>query len=220
MGGVIIVIIAVLMNVVVRKVAAVALELTGLDRRTADFQALSALTGTGFTTREAEGVLNDPRRRRIISILMIVSNAGMVAVIAGVVSSVITIASPWAVLRFVILVIALYLIFRLATHTRWARYFSKKIESKLKERFQLDKRTIDRILDLGEDYGIAEITLQESSSAVGKTLASSELSKKNILVLAIERTEEKVLVPKGNNKLHAGDNLICYGRFKEMQELT
>jgi len=220
MGGVIIVIIAVLMNVVVRKVAAVALELTGLDRRTADFQALSALTGTGFTTREAEGVLSDPRRRRIISILMIVSNAGMVAVIAGVVSSVVTIASPWAVLRFVILVIALYLIFRLATHTRWARYFSKKIESKLKERFQLDKRTIDRILDLGEDYGIAEITLQESSSAVGKTLASSELGKKDILVLAIERTDEKVLVPKGNNKLHAGDNLICYGRFKEMQELS
>lgn len=220
MGGIIIVIVVVFMNVMVRWVAAVALQLTGLDRRTANFQALSALTGTGFTTREAELVLMYPLRRRIISILMIVSNAGMVAVIAGLVSSFLTVTSYWAILRFIILVIALFLIFKLATHTRWARYLSKKIENKLKERFQFEKRTVDRIIDLGEDYGVAEISLHEGSSAVEKTLAASGIGKKEILVLAIERADEKILVPKGNHKLHAGDNLICYGRFKEMQELS
>jgi len=220
MGGVILVIIVVFIIVMIRKVATVALQLTGLDKITASFQALSALTGTGFTTKEAELVLNHPTRRRIISLLMIVGNAGTVAVIAGLVSSFVSIASPWAIIRFVILVIALYLIFKMATHTRLARILSKKIEEKLRQRFKIQKRTVQKILDLGEDYGIAEITLHESSPMVGKTLASSDLSRKKILVLAIERGKEKSLVPRGNHKLQTGDILICYGSFSEMREMA
>jgi len=153
MGGIILIIVVVFVSVMIRKVAMVALQLTGLDKPTASFQALSALTGTGFTTREAELVLNHPMRRRIISLLMIIGNAGTVAVIAGLVSSFLTVTSSWAILRFIVLIIALYLIFKMATHTRLARILSKKIEEKLQEKFQLQKRTIERILDLGEDFG-------------------------------------------------------------------
>ena len=220
MGGIILIIIVLFISVMIRKIATVALQLTGLDKPTASFQALSALTGTGFTTREAELVLNEPTRRRIISILMIIGNAGMVVVIAGLVSSFVTIVSPWAVLRFVVLAIALYLIFRMATHTRLARLLSKKIEKKLREKFELQKTTIERILDLGEDFGIAEVTLHQKSLSVGKTLASSDFGKKKVLVLAIEREEERILVARGNHKLHAGDNLICYGSFTEMREIA
>lgn len=220
MGGIIFIIIVVFIIVIIRKVAAVALQLTGLDKPTASFQALSALTGTGFTTREAELVLNHPMRRRIISLLMITGNAGMVAVIAALVSSFLTVTSAWAILRFVVLIVALYLIFKMATHTRLARLLSKKIGEKLQENFKLQKRTVERILDLGEDFGIAEITLYEGSPSVGKTLATSDLRKKKILVLAIERDEERILVPKGNHKLHTGDNLICYGSFTEMRAIT
>lgn len=62
--------------------------------------------------------------------------------------------------------------------------------------------------------------MQEGSLCVEKTLASSDLGKKKILVLAIERDGGKILVPRGNHKLHAGDNLICYGSFKEMTEIA
>lgn len=54
----------------------------------------------------------------------------------------------------------------------------------------------------------------------GKTLATSDLREKKILVLAIERDEERILVPRGNHKLHAGDNLICYGSFTEMRGMA
>jgi len=56
--------------------------------------------------------------------------------------------------------------------------------------------------------------------AAGKTLASSDLGKKKILILAIERDKETILVPRGNHKLHAGDNLICYGSFTEMRGMA
>ncbi|KKL58829.1 hypothetical protein LCGC14_2221450, partial [marine sediment metagenome] len=80
MGGIILVIVVVFIIVMIGKVVTVALKLTGLDERTASFQTLSALTCTGFTTREAESVVTHPMRRRIIFFLMIIGNAGMVAV--------------------------------------------------------------------------------------------------------------------------------------------
>jgi Trk-type K+ transport system membrane component len=43
------------------RAAAVALMMTGMDEKKAKFQALSAFSGTGFTTKEAESVINNPR---------------------------------------------------------------------------------------------------------------------------------------------------------------
>jgi hypothetical protein len=48
----------------------------------ARFQALSAFSGTGFTTREAERIVNHPRRRKIVIYLIMLGNAGIVSVIA------------------------------------------------------------------------------------------------------------------------------------------
>lgn len=141
-------------------------------------------------------------------------------VIAGLVSSFLNITSPWAVLRFVVLIIALYFIFKLATHSKIGRALSKKIEEKLRERFKIHKRAIGRILDIGEDFGIAEVTLHKDSPSIGKTLATSELSKRKISVLAIERQDEKIFKARGNHKLHPGDNLICYGSFTDMNAIN
>ncbi len=54
------------LSLVVARVAAKALILTGLDEGVAHFQARSAMTGTGFTTEESESVVNHPIRRRIL----------------------------------------------------------------------------------------------------------------------------------------------------------
>jgi len=61
----------------------IALEATGMERAKSRFQALSALTGSGFTTREAESVVNHPHRRFIISWLMFIGNAGIIIFIVA-----------------------------------------------------------------------------------------------------------------------------------------
>lgn len=40
--------------ILVVRIATVILKMTGLDENTARFQSVSAFTGTGFTTKEAE----------------------------------------------------------------------------------------------------------------------------------------------------------------------
>jgi len=47
-----------------------------VSRQAADVQARSALTGTGFTTSEAEPVVNHAARRRIVLQLMLLGSIG------------------------------------------------------------------------------------------------------------------------------------------------
>jgi len=67
------------------RVAGVALRLTGLPQSVARFQATSALTGTGFTTSEAEGTMHHPVRRRILTLLMFAGHLGLVSLTSTVI---------------------------------------------------------------------------------------------------------------------------------------
>src|SRR4030043_1251773 len=56
----------------------IALEATGMERSRARFQAMSALTGTGFTTREAENIVGHPRRRLMAGWMMFLGRVGII----------------------------------------------------------------------------------------------------------------------------------------------
>jgi Trk K+ transport system NAD-binding subunit len=51
------------LSILVTRIATVALTHTGLSRQSARFQARSAFTGVGFTTRESEKMVNHPLQR-------------------------------------------------------------------------------------------------------------------------------------------------------------
>src|SRR5919202_5031770 len=74
--------IVVLVSLLITRVGTVALSLTGLSTESARFQARSAFFGVGFTTAEAESVVNHPVRRRIVLWLILLGNAGVISVIA------------------------------------------------------------------------------------------------------------------------------------------
>ena len=53
------------------EIATVMFKLTGLDRDTAQFQAVSIISANGFTTVESELIASHPLRRKIAMGLMI-----------------------------------------------------------------------------------------------------------------------------------------------------
>ena len=65
-----ILLIAILVSFIAVRIGGFALQLTGIEPDVARFQALSAFSGTGFTTREAERVVGHRTRRRIVTILI------------------------------------------------------------------------------------------------------------------------------------------------------
>lgn len=76
------------LSLLVIRVGATALMMTGLGWDTASFQSYSAFFGADFTTKEAEMVVNHPVRRRIIRDLIFAGNIGLTS---GLVTLIVTV---------------------------------------------------------------------------------------------------------------------------------
>lgn len=85
--------------------------LTGLAAESARFQARSALTGVGFTTSEAESVVNHPVRRRVV---MLLGSAGVITAIATLMLSFVNTGGRQTALRGVTLMGGLLVVLLIA----------------------------------------------------------------------------------------------------------
>jgi small-conductance mechanosensitive channel len=207
-------------SVIVVKVGAVALRMTGLDAKRAKFQALSAFTGTGFTTRDSELVVRDDRRRRIIMTLMILGNAGFVSVLATLLGSFVLAKKAFEVpIHIVAIALCVYLAYRIGKRGRLMRKWADWIEKRLAKWTSLQEIPVEEVVQLAEGYGVASIRVRPESEVIGHSLAEKALAEKDVLVLAIEREGKTIAAPKANEVIQRGDRLICYGRLKVIKEI-
>ncbi len=209
------------LSLVITRLAAVALAMTGLSREAASFQARSAFTGTGFTTGESEKVVNHPVRRRIIMVLMIMRSAGLVTVIISIILSFVgAVQEAERLFRLLWLVggvVALLILSRLPFVDRG---MEKLIGWALHRWTDLDVRDYARLLNLSGEYTVTEMHVDEGDWVEGKELRDCELGGEGVTVLGIERTDgDYVGAPRGSTPVHAGDTLILYGRSDTLEEL-
>lgn len=208
------VLVVVTLSILVTRVATVALVLTGLSREAARFQARSAFTGVGYTTQESEQVMRHPVRRRIVLVLMLLGNAGIITTITSVVLGFVgDIPAGDAALRWSLLAIGLALLW-VAARSRWLDRRMAPLIRKLLQRYtNLDTRDYARLLHLSDDFGVSELHIDPEDWVAGKSLASAELRREGIEVLGIERREGGYVgMPDGSTEIHSGDTLIVYGR--------
>jgi ribosomal protein S6--L-glutamate ligase len=74
-------------------------------------------------------------------------------------------------------------------------------------------------LTVSTGYGVAEIVVNAASDLVGKSLAESGLSDKDITVLTVQRGTSVIPNPKERHVLQAGDRLLSFGRLEEMRSM-
>jgi hypothetical protein len=202
------------------RASAIALMMTGMDEKRARFQALSAFTGTGFTTREAEYVVSHPKRRRIVSWLMILGNAGIVTVIVAGTSSLATSKGFQVPINVVVLAAGIFVIYKIATHKGFIRRWESYVEEKLtKSRPLLEEEATEDLLHLIEGFGLVRANIKEDSPLIGNSLSQSELTGKGLLVLGIERGKNWIPAPSGEETVKDGDKLVIYGRLDILKAL-
>ena len=213
-------ILVVVFFIFVVKIASVALNMTGLDERKAFFQALSAITGTGFTTRDSELIVNHEIRRRIIMVLMILGNAGLVSVITTLTFSFMKGSFAPVLINTSLTLIVTIFVVQFLRRRGFTRKFTKKIQERLMQSSGFTKRPVEEIMRLAEGYGIAEVTLNEDCSDIGKTLFDSSFRQRDILILAIERGAKVIPAPHATDDLKLNDTLICYGKLDNIAKIT
>ncbi len=209
-------------SLIVTRIATVALTHTGLGREAARFQARSAFTGVGFTTTEAEQIVNHPVRRRIVGWLMVLGNVGIVTAMSSLLISVIEIRGPGgsvlAPLAALVGGIALHF---WAASSQWLDQRMCRVISWALNRFtMIDARDYARLLHLREDYGVSEVRVEAGDWVVGKSLAEARLGKEGLIVLGIQRADGRFVgAPSGDTCVEEDDLLIVYGRTPRIAEL-
>jgi len=218
------------------KVGAVAFEITGLSSKQARFQALSAFTGTGFTTKEAELVAAHGQRRNIASALMILGNAGLVTLVATLVNSISEGASSPVLfipkfseyipaylipyINFSLILVALLLVYKVITSTGVSDYIRAAAKKKMLDKKIVKPVAFEEFLLTSGGYVVSQIEIHKDNPLSGNTLLESNLKAKDVLVLSIERDGHHITNPPAQTKINLGDRLICFGRIDSIREVA
>ncbi len=200
-------------SILIIRFATIALTLTGLSRDTARFQAQSAFTGTGFTTKESESVVNHPARRRVIITLMTLRSIGIVTAVSSLTLSFVSTENAedawtrviWLSIGFIVLIFL--------SKSRWVdKYLTRFIKWILKRWARLEVKDYYALLHLSGDYTIMEMDIEEDDWVAEKSLKELDLPEEGILVLGIRRKDGTFIgAPRGNNHIYPGDTVVVYG---------
>jgi len=208
----------ILISMLFVRAGAIALVLTGMHYDQAKFQALSAFTATGFTTRESEKVVNHPRRRKIISTLMVGGYAGIAAVTVSGTSSLVSTAAENIPRNVIVLVAGLVLIYLLARHMGIMKRWEDVVERLLYRSSLFEFEPVDEMLHLAEGYGLVKIDVIAASPLCGQSIIQIGDIHKDALILGIERGQTWITARHTHEPLEAGDQLVIYGRLNLLKE--
>ena len=215
MAAVIAVLLTVSVSLLITRIGTSALAHTGLSKEVARFQARSAFFGVGFTTSEAESVVNHPVRRRIVLWLVLLGNAGIVTVLASVVLS----ASSGGGItlgRAALLAAGLAILGLLAR----SRALTRAIDAALNRWTDLEVRDYADLLQLSGDFTVSELKVQPEDWLAERSLGELHLRDEGHVVLGVTRAKGGWIgAPDGDTTLHAGDVLVVYGRENRVEEI-
>lgn len=210
------------LSIIITRIATIALAHTGLSEQSARFQARSAFTQAGFTTHESERVVNHPVRRRIIMLLMLLGNIGIVSAVSSLILTFIDQngSSASTAFKMIFLIAGLTLLWIVAM-SRWVDFhLSRLIDWALKRYTHLDIQDYASLMHLAGEYRIVEIRIDPKDWLAQQTLGQAQLREEGIVVLGVQRQDGTYLgVPTANTKVLPRDTLIAYGRVSALAAL-
>ncbi|MEP5729511.1 MAG: hypothetical protein ABJL67_09045 [Sulfitobacter sp.] len=181
------------------RVASVALRLTGMPQSVARFQATSALTGTGFTTSEAEGTMHHPVRRRILTLLMFAGHLGLVSLTSTVILTMTSTQSSYgAVIQILAMIAALVVICALATSKSLDKFMCDWVDRLLTRLGWITPLPYEILYENPDGYQLGEHIIATQTQITG-----------NVQLLSHNGVATAAKVPMS---LSSGDRVVLYAR--------
>jgi len=214
-----ILLIAILVSFIIVRIGGFALQLTGIEPDIARFQALSAFSGTGFTTREAERVVGNKTRRRIVTILIILGNAGTVTVIATLVASFTQVSGyMWFFIRLAIIIGGIFGLYQLIIRSNVGQRFLDWLQKPILNRILRRVPAVEEILHVEKDWAISLVMMKGSSKSIGLSVADIT-ARGDIEILSIDRGGNYLTRPNWDEKIMEEDRLLVYANRKSVKQI-
>lgn len=205
---------------IIVRIGGFALQLTGIEPEVARFQALSAFSGTtGFTTREAERVVGHRTRRRIVTILIILGNAGTVTVIATLVASFTQVEGyAWFFIRLAIIVGGIVGLYQLIIRSNVGQRIVDWMQRPIVNRILRAAPVAEEVFHVEKDWAISLVMIEGSSKSNGLSVA--DISREgDIEILGINRAGTYLTRPDKEEKIAGGDRLLVYANRKAVKRI-
>ena len=198
-----------------------ALMMTGLSWDAASFQSYSAFFGVGFTTSEAELVVNHPVRRRIIRDLILAGNVGVTSALATMVATLVQNSSGARPLLIVLgLVAGLGLLLYLTSLSWVQRSIDKVIQRTLERSGLVRAMDYELLLRIQHGFVVSEVEIVANTPIVNQSLSRSRPWDHGVVILAV-KTDGKANegLPNASTVLHVGDVVTVYGEEHHIKRL-
>ncbi len=207
---------------VVVRMGTLALMMTGLGFDAASFQSYSAFFGVGFTTREAELVVNYPIRRRIIRDLILAGNIGLTSAFATLVVTFVQEQSTQGVLQMIGLLLGgvafLWIVWRVGLLRRLLDRF---LHFTLERGGMVRAMDYELLLRVESGYCVSEVEILPGNSLAGKSLKESRPAERGLVLLGITDREGRYRgTPTAIDVIQAGDVVTVYGQEDEIHALS
>ncbi|NOX99581.1 MAG: potassium transporter TrkA [Verrucomicrobia bacterium] len=222
MGALLALLTIVTFALLVVRVGSKALMMTGLSWDTASFQAYSAFFGVGFTTKEAEMVVDHPVRRRIIKQLILFGNIGLTSAFATLVVTFVQTSGVTQTLETAGLILGGLLGLVLLSKIK---VLGVAVDAVIQ--LTLERAGVSHVLDydlllrVQSGYCVSEIDVQQDSPLAGATLAKTRPADQGIIVLGITSKDGFFHgVPGPSDRVEVGDVITVYGKEGAIRKLA
>ncbi|MCE9519377.1 MAG: TrkA C-terminal domain-containing protein [Verrucomicrobia bacterium] len=208
-------------SLLIIRIGSTALMMTGLSWDTASFQSYSAFFGVGFTTKEAEMVVNHPVRRRIIRDLILAGNIGLTS---GMVTLIVTVLQEknWlnpltAIGAIVGTIVVLLLLFKIGI---FQRLLDHVIQRALEKAGLVRALDYELLLRIQSGFCVSEIEILPKTCLAGLMLKVTRPADWGVLIMAISR-DGKVMdgIPGPRTVVQSGDVVTAYGHDHDLKKL-
>ena len=210
-----------IVSLLIVRVGATALMMTGLSWDIANFQAYSSFYGVGFTTSEAEHVVNHPLRRRIIRDLIISGNVGLTSALTTAIITFLDVKDSEAVLSTLgSLFVGGLTLFLLAKIGVVRRLIDTSIHRGLAGMGMVHVADYDLLLKVQSGFCVSELEISAADDLAGRDLGDSRPADKGVIVLGITKPSgEFIGAPSRHETVEIGDTLLVYGSESAIQSM-
>lgn len=208
--------VSIIVFLIVVEIITVLFKMTGLTDEKARFQVISLLTGTGFTTKEAELIMQHPTRRRLAQFLMILGYLGFFVGTSLLVNILQNPFTTQIVGNAIIFIVVIFVLIRSPLVKRNFDRIIERIVMRWGYSRTKSKHKMYRMITRAKGYGIFSIIIDEDSALAGVTILNSNLKPNDMIILNIDKGDEFIGFVKRDYVLEKGDNILIYGKVDQV----
>ena len=196
-------------------------SIEGIQLDKAQFQIISILTGTGFTTSESELMLLTKRRRKITELMMLFSYIFNISIVSTLVNIIISSADPAIneLIIGIVLTIINFLIIALLNKSTKVKSKLENFIKKIATNVRKKRKNPISVYDTLGDKVIAEINVLKINNNMNNINTEKLKEKYDIQVLVIKRGEQVISSIEPNITINYNDIVIVFGKMRNIKKI-